>query len=393
MFSNHIRPFSYLRTVSVQPLKILQIANRIPFPLTDGGNIATYNVTRFLSTFGHKVTLATLNTLKHYQDPAVLSAICKVKAVEHDTSITPWGLALSLVQKMPYNVKRFWSDEFETMLADLLQEETYDVIQMEGIYLALYSDVVRHYSKAPLILRSHNIEHEIWQRMSEHDTNPLKRWYYGMLTRKIKAFEEKHLHDFDAIVAITDRDAEYYRKHQYKGQLVTINAGVDLHKFIPAKTEPEPATLCFLAGMEWLPNQQGLDWFLAEVWPLLKKQYPTLSLHIAGKAMPAHYFKLQLPDVKVHGMVSDAVDYLRKYEIFIVPLLSGGGMRLKIVEGLALGKCIVSTSVGAEGVAYQNGKDILIADSPKEWIDAVGKVMSQSDLSSSIGREAIVLAH
>jgi glycosyltransferase involved in cell wall biosynthesis len=372
--------------------RVLQITNRIPYPLNDGGNIATYNVTFYLIKAGHQVTMASLNTKKHFQDTAVLADIAEVHACTLDTSISPIGLLKGIFEQMPYNVKRFESKAFHQLLIDLLSKQTFDIIQVEGSYMALYVPTIKKYSAAKIILRSHNIEHEIWQRMAQNERNFLKKWYFNMLSSKIKTFEETSMKTFDAIVAITDRDANYYKTAGFEKKLAVINAGANLDVFVPNIEKEIPTTLCFLAGLDWMPNKQGLDWFLLEIWPVLAQKYPSLNLHIAGKAMQESYYALQNKQLVVHGLVPDAVEYLQKYEIFIVPLLSGGGMRLKVVEGMALAKCIISTSIGAEGVDYTSMHDIVIADSPTEWINQISYLIENPSKRKEIGQNAYKLS-
>lgn len=374
------------------PLRVLQITNRIPYPLNDGGNIASYHVTYYLNKAGHQVTLASLNTKKHHQDPSVLQDIARVVSVDVDTTVTLWGLIGGIFSAIPYNIKRFKSISFEKALQGILAENRFDIIQLEGSYMALYVPILRKYSEAKIVLRSHNIEHEIWQRMSSNESNPLKKWYFNLLADKIKAFENATVHTVDAVVAITDRDREYYQNQGFKGELITINAGANLSTFKPDFSKAQRNTLCFLAGMDWMPNQQGLDWFLDEIWPSVKVKFPQIRLHIAGKAMPEKYCRLNDSSIQIHGLVPDAVEYLQNYEIFIVPLLSGGGMRLKVVEGMAVGKCILSTSIGAEGVDYIHHKNILIADTAQEWIHQIESVVNDSVIAQTIGKEASILA-
>jgi len=373
-------------------LRILQITNRIPYPLNDGGNIASYHVTYYLNKAGHEVTLASLNTKKHHQDPSVLQSIATVISVDIDTTVTPLGLIGGVFSSVPYNIKRFQSVEFAKALQNILASTNFDIIQLEGSYMALYVPVLRKYSKAKIVLRSHNIEHEIWQRMSINESNFLKKWYFNLLANKIRQFENATLHTVDAIVSITDRDGKYYQNQGFKGELITINAGANLSKFKPDFSKAQKNTLCFLAGMDWMPNQQGLDWFLEEVWPSVKSKFPQIQLHIAGKAMPEKYYRLTDSAIQIHGLVPDAVEYLQNYEIFIVPLLSGGGMRLKVVEGMAVGKCILSTTIGAEGVEYIHQKNILIADTAQEWIHQIEAVVRNSGIAQNIGKEASILA-
>jgi glycosyltransferase involved in cell wall biosynthesis len=376
-----------------QKLKILQIANRVPYPLNDGGNIATYHVTKYLHKFGHQVILASLNTKKHYQDPAVLQKIARVYTTKIDTSVTPWGLLQGLFQKMPYNIRRFISDDFSKQLIQILHEEQPDIIHIEGIYLAVYIDVLRRHSKAPILLRSHNIEYEIWQRTSANEKNPLKKWYLHILSKKIKRFEEKYLHLFDGIMAITERDADFYRQNNFKGTIRTVPAGADFETYQPAADTSDAPSICFLGSMEWMPNVQGIEWYLSHVWPTLHARHPSLTLHIAGKNMPEEMHQRSIDDVTFHGMVANAATFLNTHPIMIVPLLSGGGMRLKIVEAMALGRCIISTTIGAEGIEAQNRKELLLADTPEQFVAQTEWLLEDRQRAKALGQQAQKLAH
>ena len=370
----------------------MQITNRIPFPLNDGGNMATYNVTKYLNRFGHQVILASLNTKKHYQNPSVLANISKVHTSDIDTTIRFSGLLKALFSKMPYNVKRFISPEFNSLLEKIIKEQKPDVIQMEGIYLAVYAESIKKIASIPLLLRSHNIEHEIWERTAENEKNPIKKWYLKNLSTKIKNFEREKIHAFDGIMAITERDADFYRKNKYKGKLKTVAAGVDLELYSSEKASNEKPSLCFLGSMEWMPNIQGIEWYLEKVWPTLREKFPELTLHIAGKNMSEEMKSRKVEGVTFHGMIPDAISFLNQHSIMIVPLLSGGGMRLKIVEAMALGRCVVSTSIGAEGIEAKEGSEILLADTPEEFISKTEALIKGEVNSTTIGENARKIA-
>jgi glycosyltransferase involved in cell wall biosynthesis len=369
-------------------LKILQITNRIPFPLNDGGNIAMYNVTKFLNKFGHQVILASLNTKKHRQEPSVLSDIASVFTTDIDTSIRLSGLLTGLFKKLPYNIERFVSAEFGLLLEKIIKDQKPDVIQLEGIYLAVYADRIKKYSSAALLLRSHNIEYEIWERTARNEKNPVKKWYLKNLSAKIKKFEQTVLHRFDAIIAITERDADFYRKNNYKGKIKTIPAGVDLELYQYTKTSSPVLSMCFLGSMEWMPNIQGLEWYLEKVWPSVIRKFPALTLHVAGKNMTAEMKNRKIEGVVFHGMVPDAVTFMNKHPIMIVPLLSGGGMRLKIVEAMALGRCVLSTATGAEGIDAKPNYEILLADTPEEFISKTEALVTNKISAGDIGDNA-----
>jgi glycosyltransferase involved in cell wall biosynthesis len=370
-------------------LKVLQITNRLPFPLNDGGNIATYNVTKYLNRFGHSVVLASLNTQKHYQDPSTLAHLAEVHTVDLDTSVKPFGLFKGLFTSMPYNIKRFISPDFSVLLEKLVKEEKPDIIQLEGIYLAIYVTSLKKYSTAPVLLRSHNVEYEIWERTAENESNVLKKYYLKDLSRKIKAFEKANMHLFDGIMAITARDLKFYKENKYLGKLKTIPAGVDLELMpsSPPRKNTE-MSLCFLGSMEWMPNVQGVDWYLENVWPKLHKKYPGLTFHVAGKNMSEEMKGRRIEGVLFHGTVPDASAFLRQHSVMIVPLLSGGGMRLKIIEAMAHGLCILSSVIGAEGIEAEKDKEIIIANTPEEFIIKTEALLTKKLEAAAIGAQA-----
>lgn len=377
----------------MKPLRILQISNRIPWPLNDGGNIATYNVARYLHRQGHSVTLASLNTLKHRQDPSQLKEIDAIHSVEIDTSISILGLIKGIFSAEPYNVSRFKSLAFENLLLDLLEKESFDLVQLEGSYMSLYCDTIRKKTSVPIVLRSHNVEFKIWNRLANAEQSKLKSWYLKLLGKKIERFEIDHLDDYDAIVPIADLDEEFYRSKQFSKPMRTVNGGVDLERFAPVSTISADTKFLFLGSLEWQPNIQGLYWFLENVWPKIYQKHPNTSFHVAGKNPSKALAELKVEGMVFHGMVDDAAEFLKSGHFLVVPLHSGGGMRLKIVEALANAKCIISTSLGAEGIAINDGKNIVLADSPQTWIEKMDYYLQHPEESVAIAQNALQLAH
>jgi glycosyltransferase involved in cell wall biosynthesis len=350
-------------------LKILQLCPRIPYPPHDGGAIAMYDVLCNLNAAGHDVTLLAINTPKHFQDPKALVDKACVYAIPVDTSISRRKAFLNLFSKIPYNLERFISKDVEAQLITLLKTGSYDIIQIEGLFMAWYINVIRRYTKAPVVMRSHNVEYLIWERLAANEKNPLKKFYLKYLANGIKNFEKSFLNKFDAIAAITEEDKVRMQKMGCSVPIVFIPAGVALERF---KANPEirvkPNSLFILSSLNWLPNLEGIDWFLENVWKTVAKTLPNLELHIAGKSPPEYLLKLNLPNVFVHGFVPDAPEFMQQYDLMLVPLLSGGGMRVKIIEGMALGKCILTTPVGAEGISVMPDVEIFISDKPADWV-------------------------
>jgi len=367
-------------------VRILFITNRLPYPLNDGGNIATYYNILHLKKKGHKVDLLSFNTKKHYTDPAPLAEIVNVHAVEVDTKVTLKGAAFNLLSKLPYNISRFKDEHFEKVLAHILSKKEFDIIQIEGSYMGIYLDQIRSQSNAKVVLRAHNVEYKIWDRMSKTETDFLKSGYVKYLKSGIEKFEKKIAKKFDGIIPITAVDADFFAKEAPRVPLQVIPAGVDMtqyHENGNAKAD----SLFMIGNLQWMPNLQSIDWFLENAWAKVKSAIPSASLHIAGKNPPERVSNLKLDGVTVHGMVESAQDFMNDYSIMLVPLLSGSGMRIKIIEGMAAGKCIVSTSIGAEGIEAKNGEEIIIAE-PDEFANRVIDVMNDRREIDSIGSRA-----
>jgi glycosyltransferase involved in cell wall biosynthesis len=362
-------------------MHLLQLCPRVPFPLHDGGAIAMYEVARGLSQAGHRVTILAANTPKHHQPNDVLDHLgpnVRLVTVDVNTTAAPLkALKNLLTSPLPYNIERFNSPVLAARLVEIIQTEDVDVVQMEGAQVSWYAGYLRQHMPPqqvpPLVLRSHNLEYTIWQTLAFRERNPFKKWYLQHLAGRLKAFEQWQLPQYDAVAAITQDDVERLQVlGRSKGPMAFVPAGVDLTRFQPDPTSsPRPRTLFMLGSLNWLPNQEGLDWLLRDIWPVVKAEMPDLELHVAGYGAPAHLLQAPPAGVTMHGFVESAPDFMRQYDLMLVPLLSGGGMRVKIIEGLALGKVILSTGLGAEGIAVQDGRDILLRDSAEAWVGAI----------------------
>lgn len=362
-------------------MHILQLCPRVPFPLTTGGAIAMYDVAAGLVQAGHRVTMLAINTPKHHQPADVLDHLgpnFRLVVVDIDTNITPLrALKNLLFSRQPYIVERFISPVMGEKLREILLNEAVDVVQMEGTFTAWYAEVLGRQHSAelpvpPLVLRAHNLENTIWHMLASREGNPLKRLFLRNMAGRLEQFERRHLTQFDAVAAITADDAQRLRALGCPEPVVFIPAGVDLIRFQPDATiRPKPRTLFMIGSLNWLPNLEGLQWLLREVWPIFHAEMPDVELHIAGSGTPEELLKPRTDNVVVHGFVESAPAFVQQYELMVVPLLSGGGMRIKIIEGMALGKAILSTTLGAEGIAVRDGHDILLRDSAAEWLTAL----------------------
>jgi glycosyltransferase involved in cell wall biosynthesis len=258
------------------------------------------------------------------------------------------------------------------------------------LYLTPYIPIIRRYSQAKIVLRAHNVEHEIWERVAANTNQPFQRWYLNRITPRLKNYEIAHLNNYDLVAAITARDAAHLRQLGLQKPIMVTPIGLDCRDYQPdMRVFQHPLSLSFIGSLDWIPNQEGLKWFLESVWqPLLHPRFPQLRFHIAGRTAPAWLRSLQMAGVHFHGEVESAPDFINQHALMVVPLLSGGGMRAKILEGMAVGKVVLSTRVGMEGIDAQHGRECLLADTPEEFAEAIGWCMNNRERLAAIGQNA-----
>ncbi len=352
-----------------------------------------------LARAGHQVTVLAINTPKHHQaDLTVLGTDVRLITVDVDTRVTVLGAAKSLFsRRLPYNVARFVCPAVRARLAALLHAERFDVVQLEGTFVAPYvADVRAHAPGVPVVLRAHNLECQIWERLASGERNPLKRRYLRHLAAGLRRFESRIARAFDAIAAITEPDRRQWAALAGPDvRTVAVPAGVDRARFqaVPIP-RPAPRTVAVIGSLNWQPNLEGLRWLLDEAWPRVRARVPDLTLHIAGSHPPAWLTELRQPGVVVHGFVPSAAAFMQAHPVLLVPLLSGGGMRIKIIEAMTLGRCVLTTTVGGEGIEATAGREWLVADTPVAWAETLAGVFGgRPDLDPAlIGRSAATLA-
>ncbi|HEX5624875.1 MAG TPA: glycosyltransferase family 4 protein, partial [Saprospiraceae bacterium] len=376
------------------PVRILQLCKKFPFPARDGESIAILQMSKALSESGCEVSLLAMNTSRHYVDIAKdslseLKYFKSIQTVDIDNAIN-WVDALkNIFSKDSYHISRFISDEFASTLENLLQREEFDIIQLETLYLAPFLPVIRRHSKALIVLRAHNIEHEIWQRIATQVKFLPKKWYLHYLSRKLKNFEVNTLNDYDFLVAITERDLVHFKSLGYKNGCFASPVGFDLSRYEAEYSAfQRPMALSFIGSLDWMPNIEALRWFLNEVWPTLHRKFPELEFHFAGRNAPPDLSALQMEAVFYHSDVLDARRFLLQYPILVVPLLAGSGIRVKILEAMALGRVVVTTSIGLEGIPARHKEQVFIANSTADFIESIQHCYDHYGRLSKIGENA-----
>ncbi len=310
----------------------------------------------------------------------------RFEAVHIDLGIHPLDAGLAVLCGESYHVKRFISKEFARRLAQVLEEEQFDVVHVESIFMTPYVPIVREHSSAKVVLRAHNVEHTIWSRVAQSERNPLKRWYLKHLSLTLGAYEREHLNDYDGVVCITENDERQMRVMGCRKPMLSMPFGVMPEAV--AGVEEEPDSLFHIGSMDWMPNLEGVKWFLKQVWPKVHERMPQLTLYLAGRKMPEELMRLETEGVRVLGEVPDAAYFIASKQINVVPLLSGSGIRVKIIEAMSVGKAVVTTTVGAEGIGCKDGKDVLIADTPEQFVEQLQRCVDNPDFRQQIGSSA-----
>lgn len=374
-------------------MNVLVVCNKFPFPPTDGGQIATFAMIRGMAEQGHSVTVAAINTKKHFYDvsnmPNTVRKLADFRTVFCNTDVTLWGtIANILFSRLPYTATRFIFKEFSDLLCSIFLEKHFDIVQLEGLYMCAYIPLIRECSKAKIAYRAHNVEFEIWNRLAVETKNAAKRLYLKNLSKRVERFEIAMLNQYDYLIPITQRDGETYNRLGNTKPQFVASTGIfvdDLHQFnIP---QEQAVSLFHIGALDWTPNQQGLLWFITNCWQKIRQQNSNIQLFIAGRNAPQWFVEQLLVDGVVYvGEVPDAHEYMSQHTIMIVPLLAGGGMRIKILEGLSYGKIIVSTSIGAEGIPAENGREICIADSAEMFVEAISMLIKNAEMRAGIAQ-------
>ncbi|MDP4280781.1 MAG: glycosyltransferase, partial [Bacteroidota bacterium] len=254
-------------------MKILLLCNKSPFPPREGGPIAMNMIVEGLMEAGHEVRILAFNSNKYFipteSIPSDYREKTKIRLIPVDLSLKAKDAFLNLFSSQSYHVQRFISQDFRKNLEDILKKESFDVVQFEMIYMAPYLDSVRKYSSAKTVLRTHNIEHLIWERVAAHTRQPFKKIYLKYLAEKLKRYECSVIREFDGIAAITEKDAKYFREISgdaaFSEKITSIPFGIDFEQFPESSVLHEFPSLFSLGSMDWIPNLEGISWFLEKV--------------------------------------------------------------------------------------------------------------------------------
>lgn len=360
-------------------------------PTDRGGQIRTLGTLKELHK-RHEIHFAALNDPRNLEGPQRSSEYSSRHiAVEHiapgraSLGIIP-QLAGSIVNSVPIAVSRYASARLRREIDALIAAERYDSIVCDFLTSAINLGDLRD-----SVLFQHNVETTIWQRHAERSPSALKKIYFQMQARKMEAYERKICRSVRHVIAVSEIDAARMKSMFGVENITSVQTGVDVEYFAPRSAAPTVSDIVFSGSMDWLPNVDAVEYFLAETLPLIRKKLPDTTFTIAGRSPDARVLKAVqgLAGANVTGRVDDMRSYLWGAKISIVPIRIGGGTRLKIYECMAAGVPIVSTTVGAEGLRYKDDEDIVLADDPASFAEACIRLLTDETQRSAIASNAL----
>lgn len=372
-------------------MNILLLCNKSPYPPSEGGPMAMNSIVTGLLEAGHKVKILAVNSEKYHikekDIPQDYREKTGIELVDVDLRIKPIEALKNLFSDDSYHVERFISEDFKNKLIEILKKDRYDIVQLEMIYMAPYIETIRANSDALIVLRAHNVEHLIWDRIAKKTNFLPKKWYLNHLVRTLREYELNAINKVDGIAAITYRDAAFFRG-ETAVPVIDIPYGVNPDEFTPCYEVNAKPTLYHIGSMNWMPNEEGIRWFIKNVWDKLQEREPNIKLNLAGRHTPKWLMTLKKKNIKVWGEVPDAKEFIKNNDIAIVPLLSGSGIRIKIIEAMAMGKTVITTMIGAEGIQYSEYNNIIIADNPTKIVETICRITKDPEEIRRIGRNA-----
>lgn len=371
-------------------LRILWVKLGGLWPITSGGRLRSYHIIDELSR-SHDVTVLT-TTRDDEKDILLSSALPSCKDVLSFVFSPPkknekafiTSLAASWLTHLPVDLYKYQCPQLRREARTQLDSGNYDICIAD--FLTSIPNVPMH-SGIPVIHFSHNVEFNIWRRLCDTETNWLKKMLLAIEWRKMRRYESQACNTTAATIAVSDEDAQMLQQISPQARISSVSTGVDIDFFKPdPAAQINPVELVFSGSMDWHPNEDAMLFFMDKVLPRVRQEIPQLTLTIVGRNPSS---RLQTTaknaNVEVTGTVSDIRPWLNRAAVYIVPLRIGGGTRLKIYEALAMGKAVVTTTIGAEGLNLQDGVHLLHADNAETLARQVVRLLHDPALASNLG--------
>ena len=375
-------------------MKILWLSHFIPYPPRGGAHQRSFNLIHHLSQKAD-VSLVALNHEGHPQSRlSEYVRELRKSCVDVEVWEMPYRwrglrwwmqLGLSPVDRYPMGCRGRWSRHLGARWSEILKRHADSLIHFDSIDLALFAGAARTFRK---VLNHHNCESAMVKRRAQLEHHPIKKRFLQAEAAKLEQLERAICSEFNANVTVSELDAELIQTHSPGAHCHVVENGTDTNFFTPSATDPEPDSLIFSGSLSWYPNQSAIRYFDEKIWPLLKQQRPGVRLYVAGQKPPPWMFKWaeRDPSITLVPNPADMRPWQARASVFICPIVDGGGTRLKILDSMAMGKAVVTTSVGCEGLLVKNGEHLLVADDPSQFAGHILRMLSEPAFREQIAR-------
>lgn len=380
-----------------QPLSILWIKTGPLHPLETGGRIRTHSMLKHLSG-SHRVTYLAL-----LPENSAVSTEEREDPYAAEKIWVPWREAAKgsprfffeilrnlFFSSLPYAVEKYRSERLRRAISATEGRGDFDIVVCD--FLAPAVNFLELKLETPVILFQHNVESQIWKRLSENRRRFLARKYFQLQFNRMRKWEKKLSAIFQGVITVSPEDTAFFEENYHLDNLLGhVETGVDTEFFRPGDgPSPDVPEVAFLGSMDWLPNIEAVEFFVDNVLPRIHEELPGCRLRIIGRNPAPSILRLAAknPLIEATGTVDDVRPHLGASQVMVVPLLSGGGTRIKIFEAMALGIPVVSTSIGAEGLGVSHQNEILLADAPEDFAGAVVRLLRDPALREELSRKA-----
>ena len=373
-------------------MNILFLSTRSPYPLISGHSLRTYHILKGAAQ-NHNVTLVTFIQLPEHElkDENLnhLRSFCKAVypfKIPADMSRTKLAtmLFLNLFSSLPFVGQKYDAPLMRQKIREIMQTEHIDFVHVDMLPLTVY---INEFKSLPRILVNHNVESVRLYRWFQTEPNPIKKAYLGLQWLKLRSFERSAMEKFDGCVVVSEIDRQLLRQMGINNNLFVVPNGTNTEFFKSTGKKVIDNSVLWIGHMDVHTNKDAVLYFWREIYPILKKKYPEVKMTFVGTAPPKEIADAARADghVRVTGFVDDIRPFIEEAAVMVVPIRIGSGTRLKILDAMAMGKAIVSTSVGCEGINVSNGRNILIADHPYDFANKAIGLLKSPDLRTNLG--------
>jgi len=366
-------------------MKILFVSITVPYPAVDGGRIRVLNLLKQIVSQGEDLTFVALKTkstdsegIKYLKDLGIDAYL-----IEDKINKSRFLYNISF-KREPITIAKYYSNLLSQKIKSLVRENSFDIIHFEMLHAGQY--LVELSERTPTLLSTQNIDSIIWKRLAKYSKSKVKNQLYLHQARKFYSYERKMFPEFNTVTCVSDIEKDILSKICPDIDIELVPNGVDIFLYKADYESEKEETLVFTGSMDWLPNEDAAIYFTKDILPLIKREIKDIEFYVVGSNPTDKVLELDKDaNVIVTGNVEDIKPYIAQASVYVVPLRIGGGTRLKILEALAMGKAIVSTSIGAEGLELSDGENILIADEPEIFADSIKRLLMQKGFRRQIG--------